>query len=394
MKMMDHPNIIRLFDTFEDAQNIYLVMELCTGGELFDRIIEVGSFTEKQAAVLMQQIVRAIYFVHQSGICHRDLKPENFLLSRKGRLEDSPLKIIDFGLSCKVEPGQMLTEQVGTPYYISPQVLAGEYDHLCDLWSIGVIMYVLLCGYPPFSGEPDEVLSKVAVGKYSFGSEWTGVSEDAKELVQKLLQLNPRDRYTAEEALNHEWIANNAPRSTAVSLQDGFLSNLRGFHSSNKFKKAALQVIAGQLDEEQIRALRETFTALDANGDGMLSAAELKEGLKHADLKEGVFQTVDLEKVLADLDVDGSGAVNYSELVAAALDKQRYTMESVCWAAFCSFDKDGDGTISIEELKSVIAEVHGTTSDAELASVMKLVDSDGDGSVDFQEFLAMMREQQ
>lgn len=140
MKMMDHPNIIKLYETFEDRKNIYLVMELCLGGELFDRIIDAGHFTEVQAAILMQQIVRAIYYMHESHVCHRDLKPENFIFSTKEPIEKSILKIIDFGLSCSYKPDQVLTTKAGTPYYVAPQVLAGKYDHLSDLWSCGVIM--------------------------------------------------------------------------------------------------------------------------------------------------------------------------------------------------------------------------------------------------------------
>merc|ERR1719238_1047777 len=144
MKMMDHPNIIKLYETFEDHRNIYLVMELCAGGELFDRIIECGHFTEVQVAILMQQIIRAIYYMHENKVCHRDLKPENFLFMTKDPIDKNLLKIIDFGLSCKFETGLVLSTKAGTPYYVAPEVLSGKYDHLSDMWSVGVIMYVIL----------------------------------------------------------------------------------------------------------------------------------------------------------------------------------------------------------------------------------------------------------
>merc|ERR1719162_1725615 len=134
MKMMDHPDIIKLFETFEDHRNIYLIMELCSGGELFDRIIDAGHFTEVQAAVLMQQIFRAIYYMHENKVCHRDLKPENFLFASKDPIEKCLLKIIDFGLSCVYTADQVLTTKAGTPYYLAPQVLAGKYDQLSDMW--------------------------------------------------------------------------------------------------------------------------------------------------------------------------------------------------------------------------------------------------------------------
>mmetsp|Transcript_3923 Transcript_3923/g.10908 ORF Transcript_3923/g.10908 Transcript_3923/m.10908 type:complete len:507 (+) Transcript_3923:86-1606(+) len=395
MKMMDHPNIIKLFESFEDHRNIYLVLELCAGGELFDRIIESGHFTEVQAAILMQQIVRAIYYMHENHVCHRDLKPENFLFTTKDSIEKNTLKIIDFGLSCKFEPGQVLTTKAGTPYYVAPQVLAGKYDQLSDMWSVGVIMYVMLCGYPPFFGETDaEVLSKVRLGNFSFNAaDWKNISEDAKNLIRFLLKMNPRDRYTAEQTLNHEWIKNKAPKAANVELQQNFVDNLRGFRSQNKLKKAALHIIAGQLNEDQIKALRETFTALDSNGDGLLTPAEMKHGLEKAGLKE---IPPDLQQIMEDVDADGSGVIDYTEFLAATLDKRAYLAEDVCWSAFSLFDKNGDGKISQEELKSVLEndEVkEAAGGEKAILDLMKEIDGNGDGVIDFDEFMQMMRGQ-
>jgi len=392
MKMMDHPNIIKLFETFEDHRNIYLAMELCSGGELFDRIIEAGHFTEVQAATLMKQIVQAIFFMHENHVCHRDLKPENFLFQSKDKLEQTSIKIIDFGLSCQFTPGQVLTTKAGTPYYVAPQVLAGKYDQLSDLWSIGVIMYVMLCGYPPFFGETDaEVLSKVRLGNFSFNAaDWKNVSEDAKNLIRMLLKMNPRDRFTAEQALNHVWIENKAPKASSVSLQTNFVDNLRGFRSQNKFKKAALHVIAGQLNEDQIKALRQVFLQLDKNGDGSLTIIEMKSGLADAGLKD---IPPDLEQILKDVDVDGSGIIDYTEFLAATLDKKQFVKEDVLWSAFRTFDRNGDGKISKEELQDVISDrdVQEQHTKELLSQVMNSVDANGDGFIDFDEFVQMMK---
>mmetsp|Transcript_68247 Transcript_68247/g.172663 ORF Transcript_68247/g.172663 Transcript_68247/m.172663 type:complete len:536 (-) Transcript_68247:224-1831(-) len=361
MKVMDHPNIIKLFETFEDQRNVYLAMELCSGGELFDRIIEAGHLTEREAAIVVQQILRAIFYMHDKCVSHRDLKPENFLFSTKDAIERSILKIIDFGLSCTYKPGQVLSTRAGTPYYVAPQVLAGRYDHMCDLWSVGVIMYILLCGYPPFYGRNDqEVLTKVKKGNYSFDDkDWARVSSDAKGLIRKLICFNPRDRFTAEQALNHAWIKQTAPRASAASLRanPALVENLRGFRSQNMLKKAALQIIAGQLDETQIRGLRETFTALDANGDGLLTLSELKSGLDRAGFKK---TNSDLEGILEGVDADGSGVIDYSEFLAAALDKKQYLSEQACWTAFKVFDLDGDGRLNLAEFQAM---VRGVTRD-------------------------------
>uniref|UniRef100_A0A7S2HL28 Calcium-dependent protein kinase 1 n=1 Tax=Zooxanthella nutricula TaxID=1333877 RepID=A0A7S2HL28_9DINO len=393
MKLMDHPNIVKLFETMEDSRNIYLAMELCTGGELFDRIIEAGTLSERDAAVVVQQILRAINYMHDKQVAHRDLKPENFLFLTKDDLDKSVLKIIDFGLSCFFKPGQAMSTRAGTPYYVAPQVLAGRYDQSCDLWSVGVIMYILLCGYPPFHGRNDqEVLAKVRRGRYAFDEkEWGRVSSDAKHLIQMLLHQNPRERFSAQQGLNHRWIRHTAPKASATALTSNpaLVDNLRGFRTQNKLKKAALQIIASQLDDSQLRGLRDAFTALDSNGDGLLTVAELKTGLDKAGFRK---TNSDLEEMCDGIDTDGSGVIDYTEFIAAALDKRSYLSEKACWTAFKVFDLDGDGKISVEELRTLLEdESHTESMGAERAAeLLRDVDRNGDGQIDFQEFMAMM----
>jgi len=391
MKIMDHPNIIKLYESFEDHRNIYLVLELCTGGELFDRIIDAGHFTEVQAAIVMQHMFRAIFYMHENHICHRDLKPENFLFTTKDPIEKSALKVIDFGLACKFQAEQVLTTKAGTPYYVAPQVLAGKYDQSADLWSLGVIMYVVLCGYPPFYGETDaDVLAKVRLGNFSFNAaDWKSISEDAKNLIRMLLKMNPRDRYTAEQALNHVWVRNKAPKAANVALQSSLMDNLRGFRSQNKLKKAALHVIASQLGESQIKALRDTFMALDENGDGLLTVNEMKEGLNRCGLKE---IPPDLQQIMEEVDSDGSGVIDYTEFLAATLDRKVYMAEDVCWQAFRIFDRNSDGKIDKDEIKAVLNDTDvQNTAAKDMAEIIKEIDTNGDGEIDFQEFMNMMR---
>lgn len=391
MKIMDHPNIIKLYESFEDHRNIYLVMELSTGGELFDRIIDAGHFTEVQAACVMQHMFRAIFYMHENHICHRDLKPENFLFASKDPIEKCALKVIDFGLACKFSSDQILTTKAGTPYYVAPQVLAGKYDQSSDLWSLGVIMYVVLCGYPPFYGETDaDVLAKVRLGNFSFNAaDWKNISEDAKNLIRMLLKMNPKDRYTAEQALNHVWVRNKAPKSQNVALQASLMDNLRGFKAQNRLKKAALHVIASQLGESQIKNLRETFMAMDGNGDGLLTVNEMKEGLSKCGLKE---IPADLAQIMEDVDSDGSGVIDYTEFLAATLDKKVYMAEDVCWQAFRIFDRNGDGKIDRSEIKLVLndGDVQNQAA-SDMAAIMQEIDKNNDGEIDFQEFMEMMR---
>lgn len=392
MKMMDHPSIIKLYETFEDHHNIYLVMELCQGGELFDRIIDVGCFGEVEAALVMQQVLRAVFYMHQHHICHRDLKPENFIFQSTGPVRGNVLKLIDFGLSSEFKEGQHMSTRAGTPYYVAPEVLAQRYNHLCDTWSTGVIMYILLCGSPPFYGKDDqEVLSKAKRGHLIFDPiDWKGISEDAKELIRCLVKLDVSSRFTAEQALNHRWVQHRAPMATNVPLSEGFVDKLRAFRSRNKFVKAALHVIAAELSEMQIKSLRDTFISLDSNGDGLLTLSELRDGLKQAGL---AVMPSELRKIMEGIDADGSGVIDYTEFLAATLQRRHLVQEDVCWSAFRVFDLNGDGKISADELRKVLdLGGVGEVVDAQVTvDVLKEVDKNGDGSVDFGEFMSMMR---
>ena len=209
LQTLDHPNVIKLFEYFEDDEKIYLIMEKCTGGELFDRILEKEFFSEKEAARIFKQILMAINYCHNSGVCHRDLKPENFIFENKE--DESDIKIIDFGLSKIFDPRRpgdtLMKTGCGTPYYISPEVLTHNYTEMCDMWSAGCILYVMLCGYPPFYGEDDrEIIENVRIGTFDFPpEEWDDVSDEAKDLIHQLI-CKPEHRLTAHEALKHTWI--------------------------------------------------------------------------------------------------------------------------------------------------------------------------------------------
>jgi calcium-dependent protein kinase len=394
MKTMDHPNIVKLFETFEDQGFIYLVMELCCGGELFERILEAGRFTEADAAAVMLHIFRGIFYMHEQGVCHRDLKPENFLFATKDDpIEHNILKIIDFGLSCYIEDGQQAFTKAGTPFYVAPEVLTGCYDKSCDLWSAGIIMYTLLCGYPPFYGRNDgEVLTKVRQGAYTFDKkEWANISDQAKKLITNLLKVDPGERYSAEEALHDEWVFAQVPQKQ-VSLKQGFVDKLSNFRKKSKFKKAALQFIAGALSEAQISKLRGAFISLDSNGDGLVTIDELKYGLENAGVQP---LPPDVQEIMDGVDTTGSGVIDYTEFLAATLDRKSYLQEDVCWTTFTVFDRDGDGRISTEELHKVLCEggagTGGLVTMQEALEIMREADKDGDGSIDFDEFMEMMR---
>ncbi|XP_067614474.1 calcium/calmodulin-dependent protein kinase type 1 [Eurosta solidaginis] len=203
-------------ETFEDKTKVYLVMELVTGGELFDRIVEKGSYTEKDASGLIRQILEAVDYMHEQGVVHRDLKPENLLYYSSD--EHSKIMISDFGLS-KIEDSGIMATACGTPGYVAPEVLSQKpYGKAVDVWSIGVISYILLCGYPPFYDENDaNLFAQILKGEFEFDSPyWDEISDSAKHFIQNLMCVDMDKRYTCKQALSHPWISGNAARNKNI----------------------------------------------------------------------------------------------------------------------------------------------------------------------------------
>jgi len=233
MKKLKHNNIIQLIEVSDTPDTLFLVLEFANGGELFDAIVSRGYYSETDAAKIVYQILDAILYVHNHGIAHRDLKPENLLLANAESQSDF-IKIADFGLSKDFSAAQMQTS-CGTPDYVAPEVLSGDpYDSAVDVWSIGVITYVLLCGFPPFYGEQQkELFENIMGGNYDFPDpEWKNISEDAKDFIRKILVVNAAERATAEQCLNHRWIKDH------VNIKKENIKRLETFNPK-KFKDYA-----------------------------------------------------------------------------------------------------------------------------------------------------------
>mmetsp|Transcript_1047 Transcript_1047/g.932 ORF Transcript_1047/g.932 Transcript_1047/m.932 type:complete len:204 (-) Transcript_1047:102-713(-) len=203
--------------------------------------------------------------------------------------------------------------------------------------------------------------------------------------------MNPRERYTAEQALNHPWVRNHAPGAEDVPLEGAQMNNLKSFRSLNKLKKAALNIIAQQMPDEEIAQLKKVFTSMDKNGDGQLTVQEMLEGIQKSGLKD---VPEDLMDIMKQVDSDGSGVIDYTEFLAATLDKKKYIQEDRLWGAFRVFDRDGDGKITRQELAEVLNNGDvGDIVDGHIDEILKQADANGDGEIDFDEFVAMMEKQ-
>ncbi|EAY76207.1 hypothetical protein OsI_04143 [Oryza sativa Indica Group] len=366
------PNVVELKGAYEDKQSVHLVMELCAGGELFDRIIAKGHYTERAAASLLRTIVEIIHTCHSLGVIHRDLKPENFLLLSKD--EDAPLKATDFGLS-------VFKDIVGSAYYIAPEVLKRSYGPEADIWSVGVILYILLCE------SEHGIFNSILRGQVDFTSDpWPRISASAKDLVRKMLNSDPKKRISAYEVLNHPWIKEDG-EAPDTPLDNAVMNRLKQFRAMNQFKKAALRVIAGCLSEEEIRGLKEMFKSMDSDNSGTITVDELRKGLS----KQGTKLTeAEVQQLMEAADADGNGTIDYDEFITATMHMNRMDREEHLYTAFQYFDKDNSGCISKEELEQALRE-KGLLDGRDIKDIISEVDADNDGRIDYSEFAAMMR---
>ena len=480
MQRMSHPNIIKLYEVYESASDLYLVMECCSGGELFDRIKEQGSYTEQDASAVMRQMTEGIRYMHANGIAHCDLKPDNFLFFSQAK--DAPIKIIDFGMSKFVQKRKYFQVICGTPVSaahqhttrrlpehriacppppcsrlspavasasLSPlpavlrstsakqhsshhthdlsaiscpltlpcfcfcvcsfcplaaEVITGRYSEHCDMWSLGVVMFVMLFGYPPFyadqdkyGSETDERIFKLIqhgfqpVTKAGYGPHFPSAipcSDSAKDLISKLLQMDPAKRWTAAEALEHPWMTGE--NASKLPVLSNVLHNLRAFQANYKFKQAVLTMMSSSLSETEVEELKKTFKAIDANGDGTITQTELRTALQGSNPGSASEQMLhDIETLIKMADVDGDGKLSYNELLLTCIQKRLAAKEERLWEAFCKLDLNNDGKVSAEELRQVLVR-----NERDAKELIKDVDVDGDGMVSYEEFLSMWKAQE
>mmetsp|Transcript_14126 Transcript_14126/g.28819 ORF Transcript_14126/g.28819 Transcript_14126/m.28819 type:complete len:529 (+) Transcript_14126:113-1699(+) len=398
LKEVHHPHIIELVEVHEDQKYLHLITELCTGGELFDRIIEKtqsdeGHFSERDAANLVKCILDAIAYCHDvKGIVHRDLKPENFLFATKK--EDAVIKIIDFGLSRHDTATKIMNTKVGTPYYVAPEVLNREYTKSCDIWSIGVITYILLCGYPPFYGDTDnQIFDSVRTARFDFPSpDWDGISEAAKDFICSMLRKDPSKRLTAAEAYQHAWIqemtkqdtkrGRNLRSSIVFSPQSVTFLKYRGMQ---KLKKAALTYIATNVTSDEITALKEVFQKIDVNSDGTVTLQELDECLENANFHTNVL--ADLKMLREQLSLSGEDSINWREFITSMIDKNTVVTDDNLQMVFAHFKKSDPNYLVVSDIADLVG------GEKHALEIMKLVDANSDGRIDFNEFKKMMEDE-
>ena len=389
LKHLSHPNIVRVFEFFEDLLHYYIVMELCSGCELFDLVLQSTHLDETKAARILEQLLSAVSYCHSLSIVHRDLKPENIMV--EDRAGEAFVTLIDFDSATFFAVSHEVHGAYGTVFYMAPEVIQGDYTEKCDVWSIGVIMYVLLSGRPPFWGYTDRVI-RAAILHDPFtmaGKDWLCVSDSAKDLICKMLTKDPRRRISAAEAYMHPWIQDHSPRhQTNLKFASEVCQSIRDFHSVNKLRAAVRTFIISQvIDSHDFAELREMFTSLDRNGDGLISQSDLIQLFKHV-MSPGEAET-EAKAVVTELSPRDDELIDYNMFLAATADRRKIMSEENLRSAFALFDQKGTGTIRCEELREMMS-AGNLLEDSVWHGVIHDLDSDGKGEISLSQFVSVM----
>jgi len=378
---MDHPHVARLFDVYETDEYLHLVMECLEGGELFDRVTERKRYSEQDAAEAARQMLLALNYLHSHGIVHRDLKLENFLYDFK---HGDHLKLIDFGFSKVWDPNIKMHVSCGTLSYVAPEVLDKSYTKQCDLWSLGVIAFILLAGYMPFSGSEQVQKAKISAGEYTLKKErWSTVSEEALGFVQALLQVNPDKRLTAEQALEHPWIRQRHAQ-VQMDIDSSIVEGLRQFGQASKFRRCCMEMMAWSLSNEERAKVREYFVSMDKNKQGTITLLELKQVM----MDKFHISDAETKQVFEALDTNQDDTIHYSDFLAAMLNTRIAMHDDLLRSAFRRFDTDSSGFITVDNLRQVLGD---TFEGEQVETLLSEADMLKDNRISYAEFVAYLR---
>ncbi|XP_025627289.1 calcium and calcium/calmodulin-dependent serine/threonine-protein kinase isoform X1 [Arachis hypogaea] len=404
-----HPNVVDLYDVYEDSNGVHLVLELCSGGELFDRIVAQDRYSETEAATVIRQIAAGLEAIHKANIVHRDLKPENCLFLDKRK--DSPLKIMDFGLSSVEEFTDPVVGLFGSIDYVSPEALSqGKITAKSDMWSLGVILYILLSGYPPFIAQSNRQKQQMIMnGNFSFYEKtWKGISQSAKQLISSLLTVDPSRRPSAQELLSHPWVIGDVAKDDQMDPE--IVSRLQSFNARRKLRAAAiasvwsttvflrtkkLKSLIGSYDltEEEIENLRIHFKKICGNGDNA-TLSKFEEVLKAINMPS----LIPLAPRIFDLfDNNRDGTVDMREILCGLSSLKNSKGDDALRLCFQMYDADRSGCITKEEVASMLRALPDDclpvdiTEPGKLDEIFDRMDANSDGKVTFEEFKAAMQ---
>jgi calcium-dependent protein kinase len=388
LKSLTHPNLVKIIEFYDDEKYYIVVQEHCPGGPLFEKIGKNEQFSEVLVKTLMHQLFSAVRYCHERRVLHRDLSADTVLLAEEG--SSDVIKVTDFGSLSFFDASKQLSGRFGSVYYGAPEVFQGLYDEQCDMWSCGVIMHILLLGFPPFQGVTDEEVRR-AVSEDLLNlhdAKYSGVSDPAKDLMHRLLIKDPIYRIKGAETLAHPWFQSEARPPDPLRLQT-VITGMSHFRNICKLKDAIFNFICTHmLSIQDYKELRQIFESVDQNGDGTLSREEIKGQLANC----LPASTLDhrLDEIFQKVDSDHNGHIDYEEFIKATIDVAKVESKEVLRRTFQMFDKDSNGYISCEELKLVL-ETAELDDGMDWSALLKEADTNGDGVIDMMEFEALIQ---
>ena len=396
LKSLDHPDIVRIIESYNTKDSYVLVTEYCEGGELYDQVR--NQLSETQIAVIFKQLLSGLAYLHSHNIVHRDLKLENILIQEieKSKTTGEDLfniKIIDFGTARIFDNKTKPQSIVGSSYYIAPEVLNQKYGKECDLWSVGVILYMFVVGHAPFDGcDDEEITGNIQKGIYKKDDKrWKKASKDVKDLIQKLLIYSPKKRLTALQALKHPWfkitdsniLYDNVPKNDIIDC----IRNLLTYNISSKLEELVLAYIIHNIPRpKQSKSCIKLFKLVNEVGDGKLLKRELKKTLLLF-VSEEFLNKYDFDEQFSLIDGDKKGYINYEEFLRACLDRKKILTDNILKYAFSFFDPNNTGFIRKKRMKSFFG---NRVDENTFKNIFDEIDSDKDGKINFQDFKAML----
>jgi calcium-dependent protein kinase len=427
LKSLDHPNIIKVYEFFVDDINFYIITELCSEGSLFDKLEKMVSINEHIVKIIIFEIMSAVAYLHSRKVIHGDLKLENIMIDKLDQdfepsftasiltdMEENELeqdskmvdqsilnlskfgiKLIDFGCSRIFSKSKKkFHEIIGTLNYCAPEVILNNYNEKCDIWSCGVIMYVLLTGRLPYSGKTEEEITEIILKKqidYDEVPEFSKLSSTSKNFLKKLLTHDPRMRPSAAECLSHPYFKRNSLKNEVQArrdskIQKSILINLQNYSVNSKFLQAVLTFLTYNFaKKDEILVLRKTFRQIDSNNDGIIT----KEDLLHSYHNCGVtLNSEDVDSILNQIDTDNNGYVEYEEFIKATINKKNLLTESNLKHAFDLFDNDKNGTISLDKIKNLI---DCNLPDEVGRELLQEINKKDDEEINFEDFKNIMK---
>ena len=388
LKELEHPNIVKIFEYYIDDHYHYR-------GELYDTIVKCHRFNEKKAAYILRQIISALNYLHSHSIVHRDIKPENILVvksDKKSKIkydkDEINIKLIDFGASNFFKTNEILTLKVGSPYYIAPEVLNMCYNEKCDIWSAGVVLYVMITGNLPFVGlTHPQLFENIKSGKYkTSGKEYAAISQKAKDLIKQMLELNPLKRISASECLKSPFFEILDTNDNIPDILPSVITNIYKLNAREKIQQATIGFIVHNIQQtEQVEKLKNIFEFLDINKDGELTHNEIKEAILK--IFPGDYMTEEkINYIIDKMDENNDGVISYEEFLRVTIDENILLEKNNLKFAFDKFDLNKDGKLSKEELLNILDKGASDYVDA----LLNLIDKNQDGYISFDEFCHLM----